>query len=1128
MHNSFAVVVALGVAVSLVACAGQSMEDGDGEHLGQGTEALTNVCPPVGSVLGIDVASYQHPNGAAIDWAKVATQRQFVYVKATQDTGYANPNYAGDVTGARTAGLIAGSYAVVAPQSKTGASGAAQAQFFLAHSSLKPGDLPPLLDVEPFAEYGSVLPELATITGWLDTVEKAIGRKPTIYIRPDLIARLGTPPSLAAYAMNIANYSTCPGFPDCYPVERLTFWQYTDNASVPGIAAAVDGIRFYGDLTALRAFAAGGAHAAGVLDSVTCTSIAGWAWDPSDRTKSTSVKLSFDGALGTAGATAVSYPAADERPDLVKAIGASAHGFAITPPRSLFDGKSHTVDAYAVSLTAGGVGDRLTSPQQKLNCPALPLPGGTVKRWITSRAVFAGWKLDAFTDIAPETDAALAAVTKGADIENKPACVIADDGAPEVWILDQGKRRHVVNPASLAAWRLVPTKLAAAELKAHPQGPSWPATPALVKGDAPEVYLLDVDIGSPIAPAPAPGATPDDRPAAGPDAAEDAGGGGCAVGGRGGVGGSGDATWIVALGAVLAARGRRQRRAAVLVAGSLLALLALLAMPRVAAAAVTHPFTGVTEVTHADRVLVIADLCAPGVSIRATKYAEREATPQQWATKAGVNADVAINADFFDFPGWTYVIGRARGAGEEWPAGQQNKENRSYWEFGPAVARLVEPGSTAPGAGVTEIVGAHNVLIRNGKSLAPNFDGDGVITTSHRRTAIGIDAARAHVYLFASNASLDGTQVVASVVQMAAESGAPTLDFLTNEDGGGSSQMYIRGQGQVIDSGRQVNNHLGIFARGAGASPTCPDHAPRGALDAAACTTIDGWAQDQDAPTQSVDVQLYFDKPSGAAGAAGAITAVADIDRPDLAAAIGSTKHGFAADAPYGLFDGKPHPVFAYAVDSKGGANPLLGQKQLTCSASAPASIRRHVSSPAVLAAWKLALFTDAMPLTDAVIDAFGPGTDLAATPVLVRADDKSPEVWLVDGPYRRHVTDPRSAAAWHFDLAKVVTKPAAEVDALLRGPDVRARPLLTRASTGAVYVLDDPGALPPGATVGPDGGVIVAPGSAGGDGASTPGSEDGAGGCAVSAGAVDGAASVVGAFALGLLALAWWSKRCR
>ncbi len=117
------------------------------------------------------------------------------------------------------------------------------------------------------------------------------------------------------------------------------------------------------------------------------------------------------------------------------------------------------------------------------------------------------------------------------------------------------------------------------------------------------------------------------------------------------------------------------------------------------------------------------------------------------ATKAGVNADVAINADVFDFPGWTYVIGRARGAGEEWPAGQQNKENRSYWEFGPAVARLVEPGSTAPGAGVTGIVAAHNVLIGNGKSLAPNFDGDGGVALRSREGGVTKPVAEVNALL---------------------------------------------------------------------------------------------------------------------------------------------------------------------------------------------------------------------------------------------------------------------------------------------------------------------------------------------------------------------------------------------
>ena len=86
-----------------------------------------------------------------------------------------------------------------------------------------------------------------------------------------------------------------------------------------------------------------------------------------------------------------------------------------------------------------------------------------------------------------------------------------------------------------------------------------------------------------------------------------------------------------------------------------------------------------------------------------------------------------------------------------------------------------------------------------------------------------------------------------------------------------------------------------------------------------------------------------------------------------------------------------------------------------------------------------------------------------------------------------------------------MVVKPAAEVNALTKGPDLAARPLLTRATSGAVYLLDDPAILPPGAVVNPDG-TVTAPGADGtaGDPAeaadgSTPG--DDAGGCAVSRG---------------------------
>ena len=493
-------------------------------------------------------------------------------------------------------------------------------------------------------------------------------------------------------------------------------------------------------------------------------------------------------------------------------------------------------------------------------------------------------------------------------------------------------------------------------------------------------------------------------------------------------------------------------------------------VPSIARATITQPFPGVTLVDHGDRALAIVDLCAPGVSVRATTYAERQATPEQWATNPAVNADVAINADFFDFPGWTYVVGRARGAGADWPAADQSRESRNYWQFGTGLAENVASGATPPSAAATEIVGGHNIIIQNGQSLAPSFDGDSVILTSHRRTGIGLDATRAKLFVFASDASLDGTGMAASMLQMAGEAGA-AIDVASNQDGGGSSQMFVRGRGQIITSGRQVNNHLGVLAKGSGRSPMCPNHPPRGAFDGADCNHIVGWAQDPDLPTKSIDVHLYFDKPAGTPNAP-AFATLADVARPDVGAVVGSSNHGYDTPTPYGIFDGKPHDVFAYAIDTQGGNNPLLGQKSVSCAAAAPPSVRRHVASPAAFANWKLSFFVDTLPMSDASIAAIALGPVVDGSPLLVRADDGSPSVWLVDGAMRRHVVDPASAAAWRFDLSKVVVKPAAIVNAMPKGPDVRARPMLVRETTGAVFVLDEKTLVP--SAPGGDGGVVV------------------------------------------------------
>ena len=530
----------------------------------------------------------------------------------------------------------------------------------------------------------------------------------------------------------------------------------------------------------------------------------------------------------------------------------------------------------------------------------------------------------------------------------------------------------------------------------------------------------------------------------------------------------------------------------------LLPALAVLTTCVSASAAVTKPFPGVTLVDGGDRFLAIADLCTAGVSVRATAYAERDATPEGWANKPGVGADIAINADFFDFPGWTYVVGRARGKNQDWPATEQNRENREYWQFGPNLAQFVQPANLAPSLGATEIVGGHNVIIKSGKSLAPNFDGDSVITTSHRRTGIGMDAARSKLYLFASNASLDGTQMAASFLQMAAEGGAPDVDVATNQDGGGSSQMFVRGRGQVIDSGRPVNNHLGILAKGGtGQGLMCPNHLPRGAFEAATCEALTGWAQDPDAGAASIAVHLSFD---GAAGAPGAKTFAwnAGGARADLVAVVGSPNHGFVAPTPYGIFDGKAHAVDAYAIDTKNGETPLLKTRTVTCVAAAPKSVRRHVVSPASMKLWAFVTFRDLMPLDDATVGALPSAADLPAAPQLIVADDKSPEVWLIDGATRRHVTSASSAEAWHFDLSKVVMTPAAQVAAMPRGPDLTLRPLLAASAAGAIYLLDDPAVVPgaPGS---------ASSSSAGGAGASSSSGEPGAGASAGDAPAADG-----------------------
>jgi hypothetical protein len=466
--------------------------------------------------------------------------------------------------------------------------------------------------------------------------------------------------------------------------------------------------------------------------------------------------------------------------------------------------------------------------------------------------------------------------------------------------------------------------------------------------------------------------------------------------------------------------------------------------------AVSEPFPGITLVTNGQSAMIIASLCTPGVAVRATKYGERRGTPQTWASRSGVQ--VAINADFFDFPGWSLVNGRARGGGEDWPADKQFFESRSYWYFGLFNAGLQENAAIDPAGApwMTDIVGGHNQLIREGRSLGPSFDGDGVLAGGHRRTAIGLSADRRTLFLMATNKSLDGNGIVAELFALQGEAGGPGIDVATNMDGGGSSQLYVQGLGQVITSGREVNNHLGLYASGAGGSPNCNNLPPRGYLDAVTCDGAKGWSQDVTTPEAAVNVRLQFDD-------AATVETRADQSRADLCDAIMSCPHGFTRALPKGVMDGKPHTVKAFGLDLENASAWELSDsgKTFTCSAAPPPGVLRHVRDPASFAAWRFDFFDDVQRVSAAEVAARTERAPWPAAPELIQGEGR-PEVYFIDGAERRHVPSPAVAAAWRLDLGTVRRVPLSELAKYRLGRPLRDAPWLVLGDGPAIYALDD------------------------------------------------------------------------
>jgi lysozyme len=247
-------------AVALAGPAGAASHPGDRYNVGatHSPQLLaelagppTAATPPAGDSpaqpayrQGVDVAAYQHPNGAAIHWGKVARSGISVAaIKATEGTYYRNPYALSDIKAARAAGLSVGAYVFAIPNGNGGRRGAvAQADYIVGDLGSLAASVPVMLDIEfnPYAGgfcYGRTPAQMVSwVARFSAEVQARTGRAPYIYTPQGW----WNPCTRGSAALRhnllwVPNYTTAasPAMPGGWTTWQI--WQYSSSGTVPGI-----------------------------------------------------------------------------------------------------------------------------------------------------------------------------------------------------------------------------------------------------------------------------------------------------------------------------------------------------------------------------------------------------------------------------------------------------------------------------------------------------------------------------------------------------------------------------------------------------------------------------------------------------------------------------------------------------------------------------------------------------------------------------------------------------------------------------------------------------------------------------------------------------------------------------
>lgn len=176
-------------------------------------------------IRGVDLSHYQ----GEVDWKVLSKQDiQFAYIKATEGSGHVDDRFAANWDNAGEADVKAGAYHFFSFDSP----GESQAANFISCVAKREGMLPPVIDVEYYADKKNNPPEPGPVREQLrimiETLQEYYGMTPVIYSTEEVWERY-LEGYFEEYPLWIRNVFAKPRIS-----QPWTFWQYSNRGRLDG------------------------------------------------------------------------------------------------------------------------------------------------------------------------------------------------------------------------------------------------------------------------------------------------------------------------------------------------------------------------------------------------------------------------------------------------------------------------------------------------------------------------------------------------------------------------------------------------------------------------------------------------------------------------------------------------------------------------------------------------------------------------------------------------------------------------------------------------------------------------------------------------------------------------------